>query len=58
MKKYFVLFLAIGLVLVNCKKNDDDGVTPVVATEDPVEDPVVEDPVVETLADYPVQLFT
>ncbi|KAG1658313.1 Carboxyl-terminal-processing protease [Nymphon striatum] len=57
MKKYFVLFLAIGLVLVNCKKNDDDGVTPVVATEDPVEDPVVEDPVVETLADYPVQLF-
>ena len=57
MKKYFVLFLAIGLVLVNCKKNDDDGVTPIVATEDPVEDPVVEDPVVETLADYPVQLF-
>lgn len=60
MKKYFVLFLAMGLVLVNCKKNDDD-VTPVVAIEDPViEDPVIEDPVVEdpkTAADFPVQDF-
>lgn len=52
MKKYFVLFLAIGLVLTNCKKNDDD-VTPVVTAEDPV----IETPEVKLVADYPVQDF-
>jgi carboxyl-terminal processing protease len=53
MKKYFVLFLAIGLLFTNCKKNDDD-ITPTVATEDPV---VEVEEVIKTVADYPVQDF-
>ncbi len=43
MKKYFVLFLAIGLIFTNCKKNDDD----VIAAPN----------VVKSVADYPVQNF-
>ena len=50
MKKYLLLFLAIGLVFTNCKKNDD---VPIDSTEDPKDDPVV----VKSLADYPVQDF-
>ncbi len=55
MKKCFLLFLAMGLLLVNCKKNDDD--------DDSVFDPTnIEDPIdaideTKSRADYPVQDF-
>lgn len=49
MKKYFLLFLALGFVLVNCKKNDDE---PVIS-----DDPIDETPIVKSRADYPVQDF-
>ncbi len=47
MKKYFLMLLALGLVLTSC--NNDD-VTPTDSTEDPVEE-------VKAIADYPVQNF-
>ncbi len=53
MKKYFLLLLAMGLVLVNCKKNDDDPVLDANNIEDPI-DPATE---TKSRADYPVQDF-
>ncbi len=53
MKKYFLFLLALGLVLVNCKKNDDDPVVDSTNMEDPM-DPATE---TESREDYPVQDF-
>lgn len=53
MKKYFLLFLAMGLLLVNCKKNDDSVVDPN-NMDDPMVGPV---DVTKSRADYPVQDF-
>ena len=49
MKKYLLMFLAMGLFLVNCKKNDDSVVDP-----NNMEDPILE---TKLRADYPVQDF-
>lgn len=57
MKKFLLLFLAIGLVFTACDKKDDPEPDPVV-TDDPTDEPVeepTEDP--KTVADYPVQDF-
>ncbi len=49
MKKYFLLFLAMGMVAVSCKKNDDS-----VVDVDNMDDPIDE---TKSRADYPVQDF-
>ncbi|MGF1560398.1 MAG: S41 family peptidase [Flavobacteriaceae bacterium] len=54
MKKYFLLFLILGIVLVNCKKNDDSPDANPIVSEEPDEETTVEPKLV---ADYPVQNF-
>ncbi|MFS4448605.1 S41 family peptidase [Maribacter sp. 2307UL18-2] len=53
MKKYFLLFLSIGVASISCSKNDDEPVVNPDITENPI-DPVVE---TKSRADYPVQDF-
>ena len=60
MKKYLVLFLVIGLVFTNCKKNDDDFVltpNPVAEQESEEEEEEEVVPVAKLVSDYPVQDF-
>lgn len=52
MKKYLLLFLAMGFVLVNCNKSDDNVIDDVVS-----EEPTDDTEVVKLRADYPVQDF-
>jgi C-terminal processing protease CtpA/Prc len=54
MKKYFLLFLAMGFVFTNCKKNDDDVIVEQEQKEEPTIDPVEE---TKSREDYPVQDF-
>ncbi|TMM53676.1 carboxyl-terminal protease [Maribacter algarum] len=53
MKKYFLLLLALGLIIFSCETNDD----PISPPETSEEMPEEETPVVKTVADYPVQDF-
>jgi C-terminal processing protease CtpA/Prc len=61
MKKFLLLFLAIGFVFTACDKKDDPDPDPVV-TDDPMNEPMddpMEDPMEDpaSVADYPVQDF-
>ena len=56
MKKYFILLLAMGFVLINCKKNDDPAIDAIqVEPEEEQQEEQQEEP--KTRGDYPVQDF-